>query len=113
MGVAGTVAVHDRHEINLGEIDDGQRIGLQPGGGIVPGHSLGDEGIVGQRLGDGQDSLAGGVPDIVQRRHVARHRQGGADEDDEDELDEEEAPGQGSASASPEQLPAPPWWGRE
>ena len=113
VGVAGAVAVHDRHEIHLGGVDDGQREGLQPGGGIVLGHNLGDERVVGEGLGDGQHPFAGGLADVVQRRHVARHRQRGADDDDEDELDEEEAPRQGSASASPESLPAPPWRGRE
>lgn len=108
MGVSGAVAVHDRHEVDLGEVDDGQRVGPQPGGEIVPGHSLGDIRIVGEGLGDGQHPFAGSVPNVVQRRHVARHRQGGADEDDEDELDEEEAPRQGAASASPEAFPAPP-----
>ena len=113
VGVARAVAVHDRHEVHLGGVDDGQRVGLQSGGGIVPGHRLGDIGIVGEGLGDGEHPLTGCVADVVQRCHVARHRQSGADDDDEDELDEEEAPRQGAASASPESLPAPPWRGRE
>jgi hypothetical protein len=107
VGVAGAVAIHDRDEVDLGGVDHGQCVGLQLCRRIVAGHRRRHERVVREGPGDAEHPFGGGLADIAHGRHIAGHRQGGADEDDEDELDEEEPPGQRAATGA-ESIPIPP-----
>ena len=94
VGVAGAVAVHDRHEVDVGGAHHGLRIRLEGRGGIGAGDRLGDVGVVGERFSDAEHPVTGGVAGRTARRGVARDAQHRADDDDEDELGDEEPTGQ-------------------